>query len=144
MDKINNLQGVLNIDSSKFVNNTSEYGTIFNFNNFLSGTVVFVTVANSMFINNTASKFGGVMYSMGQHNYKHISFTNCNYENNHAKFGNIIYAYSLSTLPNIGILNSSDISTIPVYFKMDGNEGDEINIFSGESIPEGIKCKSNE
>ncbi len=149
MDELHNMNelyfenGSYTVSNSNFENITSECGTIFNFPCLTSGKDQFIKVSNSKFINNTASKFGGVIYSTGEYNNKAINFTNCYYYNNHAKFGNIIYAHSKDTLPYIGDLNETDISTIPAYFKMYGNVIENISILSGESIPEGIKCKFN-
>jgi len=133
--------GLYTVSDSKFENNTSECGTIFNFPYLSSGRDKFIKVNDTKFINNTASKFGGVIYSVGENNVGSISFTNCYYYNNNAKFGNIIYTLSKDTLPDIGYLNSTDVATIPAYFKMYGNVVNEISILSGENIPEGIKCK---
>jgi len=80
---------------------------------------------------------------MGEFNYRRMNFTNCHFNNNHAKFGNIIYNLSKDLLPNLGISNLNDISTIPSYFEKDINSNsiDDISILSGESIPEGIMYK---
>jgi len=70
-----------------------------------------------------------------------MDFKECTYINNHAEFGNIIYAHSKDVLPVIGPLKSSDISTIPAYFEI--NEDKIVSILSGEKIPEDIMCESN-
>jgi len=96
------------------------------------------------FNNNRATKFGGVMYT--GINADRLVFTNCTFNNNHAEFGNILYAYSKDSLPQMNTdLNLTDINTNPAYFKMVGNvtEFENISILSGERIPEGIKCKLN-
>jgi len=129
--------------NSKFVNNTSERGTIINLNYLNPGNIQYIQIFNSIFINNSASKFGGVIYSLGEYNFNHTLFSNCTFNNNHAESGNIIYAHSKYSLPSIGIIKSTDISTIPEYFKKDG-DGDEevkISILSGERIPEGLKYR---
>ena len=144
MDESNGEGGIYRIFSSTFENNTSEYGTIFNIPYTSTYEFMNVNVNNSTFTNNTASKFGGVIYSIGENNIKRLSFKKCNYNNNYAKLGNIIYGHSKYTLPNIGYnLKKSDVSTIPTYFEMYGNIVDDISILSGESIPEGIMCKLN-
>jgi len=135
--------GTHTISDSNFENNTSECGTIFNFPYLSRGKDKIIKVSNSKFINNTASKFGGVIYSVGENNDESISFTNCYFYNNHAKLGNIMYTHSKNALPYIGSYKLTDISTIPTYFKMYGNTVKEISILSGENIPEGIKCKLN-
>jgi len=138
-----NENGCYAISDSKFENNTSESGTIFNFSYLSSGKYKFIRVNNCKFINNTASRFGGVIYSIGENNPEGILFKNCTYINNHARFGNIMYAHARNKLPNIGILNPNELSTIPEYFEMYGNIVERISILSGESIPKGIKCKIN-
>ncbi len=135
--------GIFKISYSKFENNTSESGTIFNipYTSFYEYTNIGVNEV--VFTNNTASKFGGVIYSIGEYNAKRMSFLDCSYNNNHAQFGNIIYGHTKKTLPKIGHYSekNGDVSTIPSYFEMCGNVVDEISILSGESIPEGIMCK---
>ena len=145
MNEKNNEGGIYQITHSNFENNTSESGTIINIPYTSLNYVVYFQVYDCIFINNTASKFGGVIYSVGENNYKRINITECAYINNHAEFGNIIYAYSNDTLPNIGsyIENMDDVSTIPAYFEKYGNIVEDITILSGESIPEGIMCKLN-
>lgn len=139
--------GCLIVSDSKFENNTSEFGTIFNYPINTFGICIYAdthtrytTVSNSTFINNTASKFGGVIYIMGNNN---VTFTDCHFYNNNAKYGNIIYSNSKETLLKIDNLNSTDIATIPAHFEMCGKKVEKISILSGERIPEGIMCKFN-
>jgi len=127
------------IQNSTFENNTSESGTIFNFSFISQGSEKFFTISDLIFINNTASKFGGVVYSIGENNL--VKFSNCSYYNNHASSGNTLYVHSKGAMPNIGELDSNDISTIPAYFEIQGYK--EISILSGESIPEDIMCNIN-
>jgi len=133
--------GIYTISESKFENNTSESGTIFNFSNLSPGKYKFIKIINCEFINNTASRFGGVIYSIGEHNHEGLFFQNCTYYNNHAKFGNIMYAHARNRLPRIGVLDPSELSTIPEYFEMYGKIVEKISILSGESVPEGIQFK---
>lgn len=145
MNAKENVFGGCYIRHSNFVNNTSECGTILNLNYLNPATSVlkYIYMTNSTFTNNTASKFGGVIYSLGQYNNDRISIVDCTFNNNHAESGNIIYAHSKKNLSFIVNKNSNDVSTIPEYFKKVGNKGEGISILSGESIPEGIKCKFN-
>ena len=128
--------------NSKFVNNSSECGTFININ-YLNpnNDIKYIQVTDSIYTNNTDSKFGGIIYTLGEYNYMHTLFPNCTFNNNHAESGNIIYAHSKYTLPSLGIIKSTDISTIPKYFRKDGNEGENISILSGERILKGIKYK---
>jgi len=125
---------------TNFENNTSEYGTIFNVPYLSHGKDKYIQVYNSSFINNTASKFGGVIYSLGEYSGMRMNFTYCYFENNHAKYGNIVYAYSKERAPEIENLNSMDISVIPSHFQMDEKGVEKISILSGESIPKDIMC----
>jgi len=144
IDENMNEGGGLIVSNSTFENNTSECGTIFNFPYHHPGSDKFIKINNSTFINNTASKFGGVVYSMGEHNPNRMIFTNNSFYNNHAKFGNVLYTHSKAALLDVGeYLNSSDISTPPAYFQMYGNLVEEISILSSGSIPEDIMCKLN-
>ena len=136
------LYGFHKFENSKFENNTSESGTFLNISYFpIEGGTKVINVSNSTFINNTASKFGGVYYILGETSYLRMFFDECSYDNNHAQFGNVIYGDSNDTLPIVGSLSSNDISTIPAYFERYGNETERISILSGEIIPKGIMCK---
>jgi len=140
-DENKNQSGGYSVSYSYFGNNTSEYGTILNAPYISNGKDKYIHFYNSAFINNTASKFGGVIYSLGKYNRMRIGFTDCYFENNHAKYGNVIYAYSKDAAPEIENLNSTDISVIPSRFQICGDEVDKISILSGESIPEHIMFK---
>jgi len=139
-DENNKEGGGYTINYVNFENNTSESGTIFNFP-YLSPGSANIGIYYSTFTNNTASKFGGVIFS-GE-NGNRMVFSNCIFNNNHAKYGNIVYAHSKNEIPTIGDIQKTEISTIPTYFEMNGNVIEEISILSGESIPEGIMCKLN-
>jgi len=133
--------GGYSITSSTFENNTSEYGTIFNFPYINPKTEKnsIINFSSCKFINNTASKFGGVILSGV--NGDRIAFPDCIFINNHAKFGNVVYAHSKDALPSFENLDSTDISTTPVDYKMFGNIVEDILILSGDRIPEGIMFK---
>jgi len=137
--------GIFRAESSIFENNASEYGTIFNvpYTGLGADTTILITVANCTFINNTASKFGGVIYSIGEYNARRMAFSGCHYNNNHAQSGNIIYGHSKNTIQGIGqiLMNFDDVSTIPAKFEMVGDVYDEITIHSGDSIPDNIMFK---
>jgi len=138
-----NTSGGFGITNSKFINNTSEYGTIFNIYKTNYSTASGFTVNGCEFTNNTASKFGGVIYSLGKYNILHTEFQNCTFNNNHAKLGDVVYGYSINSMPlisNIKELSSTDVATLPTYFEIDNNSIDKISILSGENIPEGITC----
>ena len=141
MDGKKNEDGPFSVVSSNFENNTSEIGTIFNLPFFSRGktATVFISIKDSTFTNNTASKFGGVIFS-GE-NADLINFSNCAFKDNHAKFGDVFYTLSKDIKPTIEYINETEISTVPSTFIMDGNIVDRISILSGESIPEGIMCK---
>jgi len=129
------------ISGSNFVNNTSECGTIFNYSSLNPSSISGIEVKNSKFINNVASKFGGVIYLTGYYDYNYMKFKDCYYYSNHAKFGNIVYARSKNFMGFINDLNPTDVMTFPAYFEMYGNVVEEVSILSGERIPEGIMCK---
>jgi len=144
MNEKENNSGGFYISNSKFINNTSEYGTFLNVPFLNKNTGTGIEIHTSEFTNNTASKFGGIIYSLGEYNNYHMKLVNNQYNNNNAKLGNIIYSYSLNSLPDIvsDNINKDDIVTLPSYFEVDKNsyEDDEITILSGESIPDGITC----
>jgi len=140
--------GFPSFTSNVFENNTSEVGTIFNVPYFLKLTGNSggnVSVKTCTFTNNTASKFGGVIYS-GE-NAERLSFPGCTFNNNHAGSGNIVYGFSTKAFPGFDFPLTSDIaSTIPSKFVIDKDskaKAKDIYIYSGNKIPEGIKCKLN-
>ena len=137
--------GYFNALNVEFVNNTSEYGTFLNIPYIIESTANFIIIDSSKFINNTASKFGGVIYSLGPYNSKHLYISNCEFYNNNAKLGKNIYSYSTyssATMQN-SYINIEDIVSLPTKFEIDTDslEEDKVSILSGEKIPEGISCK---
>jgi len=136
--------GLFHISNSKFINNTSEYGTIFSIFSINQDTGSIFDVKNCEFTNNTSSNFGGVIYSVGKYINNHMNFTDCQFNNNHARLGDTIYSYSIDGIPNISndtYFNENDLATLPTYFKSYSNLTNSISILSGESIPEDISCK---
>jgi len=145
MDENKDNSGQYSIENSTFVNNTSEYGTIFSIYTIRVATGSSIDIRDCKFINNTSYNFGGVIYSVGEYNNKFVRFYDCIFSNNHARLGDIIYSYSKAAMPTFysdtSYLNNDTLATIPTYFNIDGNPIDKISILSGESIPEGISCK---
>ena len=95
------IAGGIIINSSNFLNNTSEYGTVFNVKKLNLETGTSIKVNSGVFINNTASKFGGVIYSLGKYNNYHVELNTCKFNNNQAKLGGVVYGYSISSFPKI-------------------------------------------
>jgi len=145
LDEDNNSSGIYNINKSTFINNTSEYGTIINIKKLYENTGCKVNVLNSLFINNKASKFGGVIYSIGKYNNLHANIINCIFFDNNAELGDVIYGFSKKSLPiisNIKKLESMDgaVVTNPTKIRLNSNYINKISINSGDTIPKNISC----
>jgi len=141
LDEDHKASGQFGITNSKFINNTSESGTIFSIISLNIETGSSVKVNDCEFTNNISSNYGGVMYSVSPYVNNHMKFTNCQFNNNHARFGDIIYSYSIDSMPmliNNTYLNEYDVATLPTFFKIDRDSSDKISILSGENIPENI------
>jgi len=141
LDEFEMNSGIFHISNSKFINNTSDYGTVFSIFSINQDTGTIFDIKNCEFTNNTSSNFGGVVYSVGVYTNNHMNFTECQFNNNHARLGNTIYSYSIEGTPiilNDTYLNENDLATLPTYFIMNNNLTESISIFSGESIPENI------
>ncbi|KAL6626029.1 hypothetical protein U3516DRAFT_809530 [Neocallimastix sp. 'constans'] len=146
LDEDNNSSGIYNINKSTFINNTSEYGTIINIKKLYENTGCKVNVLNSLFINNKASKFGGVIYSIGKYNNLHANIINCIFFDNNAELGDVIYGFSKKSLPiisNIKKLESMDgaVVTNPTKIRLNSNYINKISINSGDTIPKNISYK---
>jgi len=143
LDELDRQIGFYIVWYSHFKNNIAERGTIFNIPHVCQSFEPAVNVCYCTFANNTASLFGGVLYTIEAYNINRFFIMECTFTNNNAKFGNIIYAYSKGSMPSIGTLRQTDVSTVPSHFKMYRNKEKEISILSGESISEDIVCKLN-
>jgi len=117
-DENNREGGGYTINYVNFENNTSESGTIFNFP-YLSPGSGNIGIYYSTFTNNTASKFGGVIFCGKNGN--RMVFTNCIFNNNHAKLGKDVYCYTKTSSPSIryGNFYEKDLVTLPSNFKLD-------------------------
>jgi len=73
-----------------FNNNRSYRGTFLYFDDIVGGNIPFFMINGVSFNNNTASSYGGIIYStaQGQTNVKQIGFSYCNFSNNNALLGN--------------------------------------------------------
>jgi len=137
---------ILTLENSTFVNNTSEYGTIMNVKHMDINTACRMRSTNSTFIGNRASKYGGIIYSMGLYNHLYFNFTNNTYIDNHAKLGDIMYSYSKATTPQIDNLEELEtienaIVTNPTKLILSENSIKNFSIYSGDTIPNNITSK---
>jgi len=140
-DEKNSEVGYYSVTYTKFENNTSECGTVMNcpYANVSKSSRKKISFKHCEFYNNTASKFGGVIYTGP--NARRMIFKKCEFEDNHAAFGNDLYALSNDDLPEFENVTLTDIATVPTYFKRYGNIDENISILSGEKIPKGIMCR---
>jgi len=91
------IYGFHNYENVTFVNNRSEIGTFFYFDDIGNKkNIIALNFYNIQFINNTASSYGGVLYSNARKQTdlsKYVFFHNCTYENNNAIIGMYIILY---------------------------------------------------
>ncbi|ORX84041.1 hypothetical protein BCR32DRAFT_291626 [Anaeromyces robustus] len=143
-----NFGGQYLIENSKFINITSEYGSVIYIEKlkqffWYKNEAIFT---NSKFINNTATKYGGVIYSKESDISESVVFTDCVFENNKASVGSISYCLDINSEPeftNLKQLRKIDraFATNPTSLRMNNeNLIKNISFYSGEKIPEGISC----
>jgi len=101
---------------------------------------------NSKFYNNTASKYGGVIYSLSPNTNRYIVIQDCDFKDNKALIGDSIYSLNITSEPNITDIDSLKnikgfFATNPTRISLNEKSINEISIYSGEKIPSGIICK---
>jgi len=138
-----NISGKTIFKRSKFLNNTSEKGTILHIADLNYDTGSKFEFYNNTFTNNIASKFGGVFYVMNKHefNLPRFKIEGNTFKNNHAQIGDILYSYLNNTFPEFDNIAETSRASLPSYFKMYENKTEKITLLSGEHIPSGISCK---
>jgi len=146
LDENAHSSGRISIQNSLFTNNTGEYGSIFHIGYIDERSGSKVSSSYSTFIGNKAFKYGGVIYSMDHYHNYHTSFLFNNFTDNHAKLGDIMYTYSKVWPSNISYINNYEenngiIVTNPSKFIIDEDSISSISIYSGDIIPNNIKCK---
>ncbi|OUM60022.1 hypothetical protein PIROE2DRAFT_63399 [Piromyces sp. E2] len=149
MDDFNSKDGRFVIENSKFSNISSENGSILNIKSLNDYNLYnSVLISNSTFENTSASKYGGVIYSLSEFTGKCITIENCEFKNNSALLGNAIYSLNKNSEPKISNIKELReikglVSTNPTKISIinDINNDNIISIYSGEKIPDNIKCK---
>jgi len=112
----------------------------------LNSTSTHVYFENSKFINNTALKYGGVLYSISENvNDENIRFMDCEFIDNKAMIGNIAYSYDKKSEPYITNIDElkeipNNFATNPTSIKFYEDFINGISLYSGQTIPEGISC----
>ncbi|OUM69447.1 hypothetical protein PIROE2DRAFT_2533 [Piromyces sp. E2] len=147
-DSIINDIGKYKITNSTFFNNTAYNGPILNIINAFNNKSIYKIIEfnNSIFINNTALNFGGVIYSICEYTEKSIAFNSCHFINNTAKLGSISYSFTKKNEPlftNINELRNikGAFATNPTEIRMILGSPDKIFILSGNNINNIIKSK---
>ncbi|OUM60028.1 hypothetical protein PIROE2DRAFT_63402 [Piromyces sp. E2] len=134
---------IYNIKNSNFYNNTSINGSILNIKYYEYNLNDRISFNNSLFENNSATNFGGVVYSNSPNTNQLVFFEDCIFNNNTAGNGNISYSLSQSSEPNFSnikhLQEMNALSTNPTKVLLDGQYN--VSIFSGEKIPDNISCK---
>ncbi|KAG4102830.1 hypothetical protein H8356DRAFT_929991 [Neocallimastix lanati (nom. inval.)] len=136
------------IENSHFKNLTSINGSVLDIVNLDDITEDYIIeFKNSIFENNSALKFGGVVFSLSSYTKKHVSFQNCEFRNNHAMNGHISFSLNnKDSEPNFSNIKDLKeipglLSTNPTKLKLSEDLLERISLFSGDRIPEGISCK---
>ncbi|ORX82322.1 hypothetical protein BCR32DRAFT_292715 [Anaeromyces robustus] len=138
--------GHYKIENSLFSNIHGINGAIFNIVGYNPIYTVAIKTFTSRFINNVASKNGGVIYSINQYTNDLLIFNDCIFYNNTALQGTI--AYSLNKRAEPYFSNREDIiesingtfATNPSIIKFTEDTPKFISVLSGNIISEKISC----
>ncbi|ORX56629.1 hypothetical protein BCR36DRAFT_345958 [Piromyces finnis] len=143
---------IITINTVIFKNNTSYRGTLLYYNDVKSGAPTMISIYNSQFIDNTATNYGGLIYSNGRNDESlGIYITDCIFENNKALLGNICYSYDILHEPffsnsdpsnNINLRSDkNNFVTNPTRLLFDNyNTDDTLEIYSGDRIDQEYSC----
>ncbi|ORX76364.1 hypothetical protein BCR32DRAFT_271328 [Anaeromyces robustus] len=147
MDELRSTSGLYTIEDSTFENNTSDCGSIFHLEYLERYTGSTIICNNSLFRNNTAKRFGGAVYSVGEFNNYHFTMTNNKFINNHALQGSSLYGYSRESLPVVSNLRElesvkGNVATNPTSMRLVNNtyNNHKISLLSGDTLPD-IICE---
>jgi len=104
-----------------------------------------LNIKNALFQNNSASKYGGVIYSLSKYSNKYVKLIDCEFQNNTAIMGYISYSLKKESEPEISNIDElrkekGAIATNPTKIKLNDDSLYSISILSGEKLPEGIAC----
>ncbi|ORX53772.1 hypothetical protein BCR36DRAFT_348666 [Piromyces finnis] len=148
IDEKNSLFGNYIMDNIYFNNIRSNCGSVIHVDSLQKTTKTTVNITNSVFESNVAEKYGGVIYSISPYANKIFSLVNCTFYNNNALLGKIVYSYDLKSEPNITnieVLKSikGNFATNPTKLILNNELDEEISIYSGEMLPEGISGNIN-
>ncbi|ORX87818.1 hypothetical protein BCR32DRAFT_274239 [Anaeromyces robustus] len=141
---INNVDII--IEKSSFENNTSHNGVVFHINNYTPINHG-IAISDSIFKDNKALNYGGVIYTFCLNMNQYVKFYNCTFINNKAlsNIGNICYSLDEESEPFISnkneLLNKygKDIfATNPQKIKLLTNITNDFHILSGNHIKENI------
>jgi len=140
------ISGSFLIYNNNFDNIKSDYGSVINIKNLFKNSNTRINVNDSIFKNNVASKFGGVIYSSSLYTNYSVSFNNCIFINNYAKIGQIAFSLNKDSEPkfsNIDELREKKglISTNPTKLILSNNITNNISLLSSDLFPSGVLCK---
>ncbi|OUM70479.1 hypothetical protein PIROE2DRAFT_1345 [Piromyces sp. E2] len=145
IDNKNGLSGKYHDEKSKYINIKSEYGSVIHINNLKSNSNTLFDIKKSIFKNNNASKYGGIIYSLSEFTRKYITLEECTFENNTAQLGNVLYSLNKESEPQISNIDElrkekGAIATNPTKVILNDDSLYDISVMSGEKFPEGISC----
>ncbi|KAG4108227.1 hypothetical protein H8356DRAFT_1069033 [Neocallimastix lanati (nom. inval.)] len=139
------ISGSFLIYNNNFDNIKSDYGSVINIKILFKNSNTRINVNDSIFKNNVASKFGGVIYSSSLYTNYSVSFNNCIFINNYAKIGQIAFSLNKDSEPkfsNIDELREKKglISTNPTKLILSNNITNNISLLSSDLFPSGVLC----
>jgi len=129
-----------------FKNNTSIKGTFLHISDVKTKVNLFGTFIRAKFINNTATNFGGVIFSEAGRNVtiNSIDFKECSFEKNNAERGKISYIYDNNHDVNYKTENKSKLNNLkkdsnnfvtnPTHLLFDNYDNSTLVINSGDRI----------
>ena len=170
VDTNNEINGNYLFENTYFYNNTSPNGSILNIKSFgtekvenieentdenedenknenedenkdeITGEIIF---KNSIFENNSALAFGGVIYTASINTQKYVKFNECTFINNEALMGDVCFSLTDNNEPEFtnkeAIKEMKGFATNPTKLLL--SDDYNITINSGDTIPDGISCK---
>jgi predicted outer membrane repeat protein len=139
------ISGKYLINNCNFNNIKSEFGSVLHIKSLFESSNTLMEFRNSIFENNTASKYGGVIYSNSEFTNKYIRMYDCTFINNHAQIGHTLYSLNKESEPYISNINElraiqGSVMTNPTKLILNDNNIKTISLISSDVLPSGISC----
>ncbi|OUM69449.1 hypothetical protein PIROE2DRAFT_2535, partial [Piromyces sp. E2] len=135
----------VNVTNSIFKNNRSYNGVIVNSQDISSTSSANLNFMDSIFENNTAINYGGIVYSNNLNTNRFVNFENCEFINNNAFLGDISFCLTKESEPQFS--NKDDLRKIkgnfvtnPTEIRISSDSVKSVSLFSGDTLNEKINC----